>query len=636
MLLLLRLTAVASDDRLDLRNSAIQTLLRIFDAYGDRLSPEAWSICIKAVVFKLLSSLREELEEAQDDDVDDGERAEWHGTAVVVLDGISTLLGNYLDVLTVHPSFNQLWNELLEHLAALLDFRVLDINTATFKALGHVLSQTTNGAKPTFNETTIKFAWDLWCRGIPISKPANGKSEDNHNCLIAYVAAFREVYRLIQNDLTADRVRRILTLLRETVEEASVGTYASDVENMTPLQSQVLSAVQMIRTDVKEVPSAIIIQVSEFIALAYKNDRFSKPNQKRTYVAMSKASMQILETYVSNHAGDKDIYQSGGLSAALSALCRPIALKYEFPIAIKSVQPWKLANSVALAILQIALPHLDSLGVAKSMTQDIWSLVASIADGILSADCASALPGTNLAEDEAADIAWFRKLIGMIIPLMGSDGVSDKTRKAYAESLFKTSIIHEPTSADQEIIHGDLGVGISALYTPRVGRTVAVPPTQRTQIAYVAFEELFSLVSSEHSSSSDDTPNPKSPTKKHNSQSEAPSVLELRIARTAAPYLILRCALTIRSYSADQPLRGKMPQPLSQRKELIWTLQKLVNLKSHSEAIPALTGADSDSRKHLLRLYPLVVKALGVAKDEKVLELLREALEVVGGELGIA
>jgi hypothetical protein len=78
-----------------------------------------------------------------------------------------------------------------------------------------------------------------------------------------------------------------------------------------------------------------------------------------------------------------------------------------------------------------------------------------------------------------------------------------------------------------------------------------------------------------------------------------------------------------------------MPQPLSQRKELFWTLQKLVDLQSQSEAIPPLEKAQSDVRKHLLRLYPLIVKALRVQGDEKVLSLLREALDVIGVEFGV-
>ncbi|KAM0249876.1 hypothetical protein ACHAQJ_008850 [Trichoderma viride] len=625
MLLLLRLTAVASDDRVELRNTAIQTLLRIFDAYGERLSPEAWSICIKSVVFKLLASLEEELRRTEDEEVDESDRSEWHDTAVVVLNGISTLLGNNLGVLTAHSSFNELWNELLQHLATLLDFRVLDINTATFKTLGHVLSQSGNEDKPVFNETTVRFAWNLWSRGIPITNSPAGKVHDNQNCLTAYVAALSEVYRLIKSDLVVERVQRILALLRQTVEEASVGNYATDIDNLTQLQAQILDAVKMIRTDIAGVPSALIVQVSEFVTLAYDQNYESQPLSKRTYVAMSKASMQMLESLIVNHSSDADIYKSGSVSAALAALRRPIALKYQFPITTRSVQPWKLATSTALAVIQATLSKLDDLDTPTSTVQDIWQLIAEIADGILSADCSNTPPGTNILDDEAADITSFHKLVELIIPLIGSEKVKDETRSAYTRSLFKTSIIHEPPSADKLAID-DGGAGLSKLYTPRAGRTVSVPPTLRTKMAYVAFEELFLLISVDEPAA-------------HKSSTVKPmadySTSRTRIACSAAPFLILRCALTLRAYVSDQPLRGKMPQPLSQRKELLWTLQKIVDLQSQSEAIPPLEGAESESRKHLLRLYPLIVKALGVQGDEKVLSLLREALDVVGGEFGV-
>lgn len=626
MLLLLRLTTVTTDERLELRNSAIQTLLRIFDAYGDRLSSEAWSVCIKSVIFQLLSNLEEELKAAEDDDVEEADRAEWHGTAVVVLNGISGLLANYVDVLTTHPSFNHLWRELLGHLATLLDFQVLDINTATFKALSHVVSQTGDDKKPIFNETTVEFAWDLWSRGIPTSRGAGGKSEDNQNCLVAYVAALCEVYKLIQSDLTVDRVKRMLTRLRETVEEASVGSYILDVEHATPLQTQTLAAVQMIRTDVDGVPSAIIRQVSEFVALAYDQDQSGESDgPKPTYVAMSKASMKILQALILNHASDKDIYRSGALATALSALYRPIALKYGFRIVTKSVQPWRLATSTALEVLAATLAQLDSLDIPRQKAQGIWAIVASVADGILGADTSSAPSGTNFGDDEDFDIESFRKLRALITPLLGGNAVADKTRKTYAESLFRTSIIHGLTPAEKALSDKEDYSGLSSLYTPRAGRTMAVPPTTRAQMSYMAFDELFSLVSTEPATS-------KSAASQKTAESSA---LRIRIASTAAPFLILRCAMPIRSYVADQPLRGKMPQPLSQRKELIWTLRKLVKLESEGDAIPALKGAEGESRKHLLRLYPLMVKALGVGGDGKVLGLLREALEVVGEELGI-
>jgi hypothetical protein len=638
MLLLLRLTNVTTDDRLELRNSAIQTLLRIFDAYGDRLSPESWSICVKSVVFKLLSSIEQEIKVLQTDeeeDTDDSDRAEWTETAVVVLNGISSLLANYLDILTGHPSFDHLWQELLSHLTTLLDFQVLDINTATFKALAHVLSQTNNEGKSVFSKTAIDIAWDLWARGVPISKPVDEKAEDNQNCLIAYVSALTEIYRLVQEDLEVKRVGRILSLLRETLDEASAGNYVQDIEYVTPLQAHILEAVQMIRTDIEGVPSAMITQVADFVVLPFVQTSPSKPGPKRTYIALSKASMKTLENLILEHSKDSDIYRSNSFSEALKALCKPIELKYGFPTITKSTQPWRLATSTALTILEATLSQITSLELPNGVVQNIWTTIAAIADGIMSADCSIAPPGTDFAGDEEFDITSFQKLRELIIPALGAAAVSEKARKAYAESLFKTSIIHAPSPDEESIINGTHEKGLSALYAPRAGRTISVLPTRRVKMAYVACEVLFALVAAKDEPTIViQPPTPKSPNPKQGRFAESPVTLHARIASTVAPFLILRCALTLRAYIADQPLRGKMPQPLSQRKELLWILQKLVELKSDKSAIPELNNIESDERKHLLRLYPLIVRASGVVGDEKVGSLLREALEVVGDELG--
>ncbi|KAH7312245.1 FtsJ-like methyltransferase-domain-containing protein [Stachybotrys elegans] len=636
MLLLLRLTNVASDGRLELRNSAIQTLLRIFDAYGDRLNPESWSICTKSVVFKLLSSLEEILEAATRDGVDQVVREEWNGTAVVVVNGISGLIANYLDVLTLHPSFSHLWRELLGHFASLLELDVMEINTAAFKALGHILSQTSTDGKPIFSDSAVKIAWNLWSGWTPSPDLSKSKTDDNQNCLIAYVSAFHQVYTLLRDDLNVDRVDLMLRRLRAAVEEASIGAYVQDVEYLTPLQSQVLEAIQMIRTDVDGVPSSLVMQLSGFVALAYDQNLFNKSGPKRTYIAMSKASMKLLQDLILKHASHSDIYQSRAFAAALSALREPVVLKYQFPTPTKSTQPWRLATSTVLAILEATLPNLGQLELPSDTIQDIWSNVVAIAAGIMSATCDDASDGPDFGDDENFDIESFRRLRELIVPAIGSGVVTEDTRKAYTESLFKTSIIHEVAPLEKIILDKGDASEVSTLFQPRHGRTVAVPPTARSQMAYVTLDELFSLVSTEQGTVVVVPPTPMTTVFKESSQPSEPlGQMQARIARVAAPLLVLRCALTLRAYVSDQPLRGLMPQPLSQRKELTWILERLVKLKSDGQAISGLDGV-SETRKHLFRLYPLMVKALPVRGDSRVLTLIREALDVVGTEMGLS
>ncbi|KAF3014977.1 hypothetical protein E8E14_004808 [Neopestalotiopsis sp. 37M] len=648
MLLLLRLTNVTTDDRLELRNSATHTLLRIFDAYGDRLSPEAWSVCIKSVIFKLMSSVQEHLATVNEPAVDAKTRHEWQDTAVVVLNGIAGLLANYLDVLTAYPTFNTYWQQLLGHFASLLDLQVLDINTATYKALTQILSQSQNGAKQNFNKTTIDLAWDLWSRGIPVSQPNGDKPIDNQNCLLAYVAALREVYRLIETNLTVERLRQILELLRETMQKAAPGAYVLDIDYTTQLQGQILDVMKVLRSDIAGAPSAIITQAANFVNLAFTDDKVKRDqSDKRTYVAMSKASMLILQTLIVEHASDTNIYSDGALLAALEALSRPIVLKYQFPTITKGTQPWKQATTSVIAILEATLHHLRSLNISRSAIQGIWQTVVAIANGITHADCNAHPERINLVDDQEFDINSFTKLRELMIPYLGSEVVPDKTRKIFAESLFQMSIVHDPAPGDLALLNGSTdGQGLSELFKVRPGRTIDPMPSLRQKMAYVCLDEIFALVSTHEEvgapSISIQPPTPRfapppGTPGSSTSPGEAPQALHVRLAKTVAPYLILRCALTLRSFLADQPLRGKMPQPLSQRQELSHVLDRLVELRSDSEAIPDCANVESEYRKHLMRLYPLIVKAMGVAGrsgDEELGNKLQKAIEVVGSEFG--
>lgn len=693
MLLLLRLTAVTTDQRLELRNSAIQTLLRIIHAYGSTLGPQAWSVCVKYVIFKLLSSNESKLQAVRDEGVKHEIKSEWNETAVVIVQGVSSLLASYLDILTGYPAFTVLWQDLIGHFATMLDFKALDVHSATFSSLGSILSKCEEGGKSSFDKKTIDLVWNLWSRGIPLAEQSeDGKFEDNQKCLISWVEALLELYRLIQADLSVERVRRLSRLLQEAMLEATPGSYASDIEYVTPLQGRILEVFKLVRTDIPGVPSAMISQVAEFVSLAFDKDRAAQQmtsSSKRTFIAMSKESMNILQYHVLSNASDADIYVSGAFAKALAALSKPIILKYDFPIVTKSEQPWKVATTSVLAVLESTLPQVKAAKISQTTVQDIWDVVVNISNGIITANYENASPMTDIAGDQDFDITSFRALRELIIPSLGSEAITDKTRRGYAEGLFRTSIIHAPAPAESEIVFGnsnsELQQALGALCKPRNGRTIDPAPTRRKEMSYVCLDELFDIVSAHDENAAPpeivlQPPTPRFPpgagagasgegtdtyldplkspvpdttggrdrnNKEHQNygtdEANSTHALHVRLARTAAPYLILRCALTLRAFVADQPLRGRMPQPLSQRRELERVLGCLIELRSEPEAIMLGGGEESGGKKkatakHMYGLYPLMVRAAVVninGGDERVVRLVARALEVVGGEMGL-
>lgn len=591
---------------------AIHTLLRIFDAYGDQLSPEAWSMCLQNVMFRLLSSIEAQLRKTNDPDssIPDKDKAGWNETTVVVLSGITNLLAEYLDILSTHHTFGTSWQTLLAHFRTFLEFQVLEISTAIFKALRQILSKGNVNATKNFDKAAIDLAWDLWSHSLPeIKADKSDKRFDNQDYLLAYVSTLSEIYRLVKDDLDVARVERMLALLRLAIQEANASTYTADIEYLTPLQTQVLESLKTIRTDIKGVPSALIGQVADFVALAYEPKQPSE-RQRPTYVALSKAAMTLSESLILAHASDLDIYTRGAVSSSLDALGKPIVLKYSFPTITKSIAPWRQATTSSLAILKAILPVLTKADLKEDAIRSIWSGVVTIGNGITTADCSDAPETTNVTADQDFDITSFLALRELVTPSLGSPAIPDKTRRAYTESLFHMSLIHAPEPQELPATNQEL---LAGLYQPRKGRTVDPPPSPRSKMSYVCFDELVSLVALHDSS----TP-------------------RVKLAQAAAPYLILRAGLTLRAYTADQPLRGAMPQPLSQRRELLYVLKALAELKCEPDAIPDTPGVDSEGRKHLHRLYPLLTKAVrAAAKDQEVLEWIGRALDEVGMEFGV-
>ncbi|KAL5629544.1 hypothetical protein BROUX41_001150 [Berkeleyomyces rouxiae] len=657
MLLLLRLAAVTADDRLELRNSAIQTLLRIFDAYGDKLSSEAWTVCVESVIFKLLDSITNELALANDNETDQQEREDWNTTAGVVLTGISGLLANYLDTLKSDESFERLWKELLRHFAHFLDFEALSVNTAVYKALSQIIVQAADGSLST---KTIDGAWELWARGTPKSKDEARENVDNQECLQAYVSALGDLYRFLHPDLAIERVSTMLALLRQAVCQESVSSFVTNAEFCTRLQDRVLAAVKMIRTDLAGVPSEVISQVSEFVCIAFEgyplpgdaNASNGENKKRRSFVALSKASMAILQNLILAHSTDSGIYKSGAFTTALKAFARPIALKYQFPIPTRGVPAWKVATTAVLAVLQQTLNQ-PVMETDKASNAQIWAAVVDIADGIISADPSSVPESVDVMADQDFDISSFQTLRDLIIPALGHSDVGNESRDRFAHSLFTTSIMHELSEAEVRALALPGNQALAEFFKTRPGRTLNPRPLVRSKMSYVCLDEMFALIAGE----ADHTPSimvvPPTPNLQasfaggsHKPSAAAPGPssqatkqakeLGVAIATSVAPSVSVRCALTMRMYIADTPLRGRMPQPVFQRRELLHILGRLLELHSEKKALPPTAKVQTQTRKHLVILLPLLVQTAqtaGESGDEPVLKLVMEAMAVVGAEM---
>ena len=591
---------------------ALHTVFRILESCGPRLRPSDWTKCLEIVVLKLLADNETAYQLFTLLDSNDQVKhiSSWNETAINVVNQIAALLELYLHTMLLHSEFVILWTTIGEHFRILLQRQSLRVSVAVFTALGKILSQ--GNSENEIFAPCAKVAWDIWQASNPVSygDVLSGDRVDNQPALVAYLHCLTELYLFIVRTFELEQLRTIHAQLQMCATGSTLTQYSGDIDTMTPVQLQILNCVKLMQPAVAGAASETIKNMSFFITLAYNQQTSSNNAKGPTHIAMSKAAMSLLTDYLVEHVDEHEIYLSGAMTIAFQALAKPIQMKYKWQEEGKYPPPWEKATVTTVTVLKAVVPCLRELRIQDSADVAVWREILNICDGIIAADLESCTVKSRIRSDQEVDIDAFSEIYGLLIPLLGSKLLTDQHRYTFSASLFRNSIIHEAHPDDLPTQQGELLEGLKSVH---MGRTQDLPPTRRSKMSYVLVDKLFDLVA------------------RHDGSLE-----RVKLAQAIAPWLILRVGIVLKAYVLDHPLRGRMPQPLSQRREMLYMLRKLVELESEPRAIPDAPGVVSDHKKHLYRVYSLVATALGVSRrDEEMQEVLTQIIQAVSQDFGI-
>ncbi|KAF9887806.1 hypothetical protein FE257_009612 [Aspergillus nanangensis] len=642
LLLLLRIADITTDKRSEIRNCAVHTLLRIFDAYGQQLASEAWRLCLNRVLFQMMEEIGDELRyvKGEERSTDSDELKQWVETTVVTVRGTSDLVTNFFEPISLDSGFDQSWRRLLEYFQQLVNLCLLELSEAVFSSLSKILLrvQIPNG----LSKQSLQSAWSLWMNGHPSDREdLLDLDRPNQDAAVAYLNTFQQIYRVYRDDLTETHVEKVLEHMRFTAWNSISPRYTLDIDRPSSVQALIIDCMKMICADKDDSQAAILACLADFVDSPLAKWSPGSDPRKPTYVAFSKSAIDLLRWYITDFGIKRDVFSNGSLATVLMHLANPITKRYEWPGKDREPHIWRKSTTASLDILQVAIPYVEK-HYEKPNEQEIsrfWECVVGIASGIVSAQGYRSVPisKATILADETFDVTAFHRLKTLIIPALGASTIPDDARRDFACSLLRSSFIYLPqrfdlpaTSLVDEPLRG--------LYDVRPGRTFDPPPTSRTKMAYAAMDTLFELASAPSSIAEQQGGT--------SSLSTTGTAARVSLARSISPYLILRCAVSLKGYIADQPLRGLMPQPTPARRALLHLLIRMVDLRSEPTAIPpppmtqALSPAsdalsDKDYRKHLKWIYPLAVRAVQVAGKERddgeVLHALGKVLHEVGG-----
>ncbi|KAJ5324518.1 hypothetical protein N7476_003118 [Penicillium atrosanguineum] len=631
LLLLLRIVDIATDSRPEIRNSAIHTLLRIFDAYGQHLSPKAWRLCLNRVLFQMVEAVQNNLLKSKNklSGSEDSLKSRVE-TTVVMINGISNLITNFFDTIVSDEKFDESWTRLLNYLQALADMQLLRFSEAIFVSLCAILVrvESPNG----LSKKALQCAWDLWANGHPAGDEAVlDLDRPNQDAALAYMQSFQQIYRLYKDDLTTDHVEKVLQHLRLLVWNSVYPPYSPDIDRSSAVQGLVIDCIRTICLEKEASQAAILLCLAELSDSALSKWSPSNDLRKPTFVAFSKGAIDLVSWYIADFGIKQDIFSNQALATALEHLHASIKHKYMWEGKDREPYLWQKATIASLNVLQVAVPYVEKQypRAKEAIIARFWQGVVDITDGIVSARGFQTqhLPNVRILSDEAFDLTAFTRLKMIILPSLGASNIPDPIRRDFACALFHSSFIYAPQRFDLPSAPIE-DSPLEHFYRVRAGRTFDPPPTLRPKMAYALMDTLFELAGNPDFESKS-TPSP-----------------QTLLARSISPYLLLRCAVSLKGYIADQPLRGLMPQPSLSRKALLHLLLQMVQLQSDPSAIPdapsiktvAATTDDDESprhhRKHLEWLYPLIVQAVQVAGKERddgqVLQALSKVLQQTG------
>ncbi|EPS40721.1 hypothetical protein H072_5374 [Dactylellina haptotyla CBS 200.50] len=607
LILLLRLAEITKDPRSEVRNGSIQTLFRIFDSYGHILGPKAWGSCLNIVVFKMMSTTETLLQEGN---LPPSERKQWDETVVLILKGTSNLYTNFLNVFQLLSSFDKIWSTYIQYLRHLLGWRSFEVTKTVYKELARLLEKATVSEE--ISVLSKRQAWDLWA--LQGRNLVEGVEEGSHNnsqeTLTAFINAFKPLYKLMGPILETTDVQQALGVFRDCMLYPELPAYFFDVETLSALQASILDSIKTISTQSTDWTSLILKEFAFLSRLPYKTPAPSDSKaRKPSYVAVSSTILASLSGLCLKHASaGPDIYDSGAISDVLDALCEPIQLKYKFHAGATTKREtlWIQATRVSLGILANLIPILDAMDLADDRKVDIWDKIVNIACAVVTADCDDEDVDVVL-RDEEFDISAFAKVRALVIPRLGRDFVPFEVKERYVESIFNASLLYK-------ISDGELGISFkpgNRKAEQLFGCTSDLELERRSKVSYKCLDELFELCG-----------------EKEDSSGEWES-----LAKVAIPWMLVRVSVVLRRFAADQPLRGRTPQPRCQRKEIIYIMDKFTRLQCanfDSGAAELVTSVES-TKRHLLVMFPFISQAVRVATaDSEVLVLLTNALNEIG------
>ncbi|KAF9385298.1 hypothetical protein CPC16_008043 [Podila verticillata] len=476
MLLLYKISTLCSDMRPEVRNGAIQTLLRTIQINAMGLDMRAWQQCI----WKILLPLLDDVDEASSRKVEetpepantgsfvmrhDSPSKQWDETHVLLFNGLADVFQNFLLKLIRLDDYLDAWVFLMEHFESASLFSSPEVAIAALKGIQTMMKV------PAVKEDSHKdqssaereerlarlwdTAWSVWERigsAIIGRDPIIGVKRENlaprsdremttrftQETLTEYVNIMHHLYPILSAKFEIRDLHAFLSVIHQVLIFESSPVYRPDVDYLSPLQLAIHDALIMLNlSTIPGGPAAVLGQLTNQFLLALHSEAAAQVNStpapgppppvRPTYIALCKVTVTRIVILLDKFQKEKDIYSTGIYAKILKAFGTAMRLRYKCPPSFKHVEDiplWKIATTAFLECIKNGILIVEGFeeDISDQRFLEIWQELVVVCRGTMAPSLPIPLTEMSLknqASDESFDLVFLHSLKTKVFFRMG-------------------------------------------------------------------------------------------------------------------------------------------------------------------------------------------------------------------------
>ncbi|KAF9191924.1 hypothetical protein BGZ51_006482 [Haplosporangium sp. Z 767] len=481
MLLLYKISTLCSDMRPEVRNSAIQTLLRTIQINATSLDMKAWRQCVWKILLPLLDEIQiasckkvEELPEPIPTGAfvmrNDSPSKQWDETHVLLFNGLADVFQNFLLQLIKLDDYLEAWVFLMEHLETASLFSTPDVAIAALKGIQTMMKVPAvkdeesgpNSLKSEEREARLAQLWDtawhIWERigcSIVGREPSIGPRRDDYSArersktvrftqetLTEYVNIMHHLYPILASKFNIKDLQAFLDVVHLVLVFDASPVYRPDVDYLSPLQQSIHEALILLNLNtIAGGPAAVLNQLTNQFLLAFQEENAASDasgshgnmqanatgSVRPTYIALCKVTVSRIVFLLDKFQREKGIYADGVYAKVLKSFGTAMRLRYKCPASYKHVEDiplWKIATTAFLECIKNGIATVESFDkdISDEKFLEIWRELVVVCRGTMAPALPIPLTEMSLKNqtlDESFDLVFLHSLKTKVFFRMG-------------------------------------------------------------------------------------------------------------------------------------------------------------------------------------------------------------------------